>query len=531
MNIGLALALSATIALVTSQIYFPTEELDQIFESATKKNQPLRPSSDHDATDPDSTVSNAIAKLTLDINRATGKLPNLAFSPYNIAGVLAPILLGSIGQTSDEISNLLGFDERFRLKNDNLEIHRQLRRFSQKIGLITGFGDTIVYKSVIFVQEDYPIRKEYELAANYFYQTKVLKVDFQRNPAAAQTFINTWVANNTFGIIPTLLESTPRPSTKAVIAGTLYFKGAWDKPFLKGGSTWRPFYTNGRTSRSTSKVMMMYNGGEFPYYKSKDLQVEILGLPYKGGNTMYVILPQDSNINKLRYLENYLTPVQLLALVNATKPTEVVVAFPKMQVSATLHLAQTLRNLGARSLFDPNTSNLALITPGFTTRFGGVYQPRRTTTQSPPNWNNQLIFARFNDQTSCQRVYDFITRKYRCYSEVRRPRAAQSQFPQTSPLDFLDRLKEDHRQLSANPQQANPGLYAEEFIHKTFIDITEEGTEAVAASGIGINRSGGQVTFRCDVPFLFFIYQKETKMILFWGSVTSPEPSAPSDSK
>lgn len=515
------LVFCATLAVVSCQIYFPTDELEEKIIASTYHRDRNLPDN-KSAINIDASVARSISKLTLDVNRAQLQLPNLVFSPVSIAGVLALVLLGSIGPTFNEIVNFMGFNEGFNIKNDNIEVHRQLGRISSEVERNSGSNDVTLYKTAIFVQDDYPIRKEYQQAADYFYKSSIINLNFQSNPSLAQRYINNWVSNNTNGIIPTLLDDVPDSSTKAIITSTLYFKGAWDKPFYRGGSNWKPFYTNGRRNRSDRMVTLMYNGGDFPYYKDNNLNIEILGLPYKGGNTMYVILPQESTADRLRQLENYLTPTDIERLVSSTRSTEVIIAFPKMKVVNTINLAQTMRNLGLRSLFDPRTSNLALLTPGFTTRFGGIFRPAPTTTtttqQPTSDWANQLIFTRFGDQRDCRRVYDFYTNTFRC-GEPRQKRAAQ--------FEFLDKLQNEYKRFSLNPQQANPGLYADEFIHKTLIDITEEGTEAAAVSGIGINRSGGQVTFKCDVPFLFFIYQHNTKMILFWGSITSPEPSVP----
>jgi len=57
-------------------------------------------------------------------------------------------------------------------------------------------------------------------------------------------------------------------------------------------------------------------------------------------------------------------------------------------------------------------------------------------------------------------------------------------------------------------------------IHKAFVDVNEEGTEAAAATGMAVLQSG--LTFRADHPFLFVIQEKETGEILFIGRVMDP---------
>jgi len=64
-------------------------------------------------------------------------------------------------------------------------------------------------------------------------------------------------------------------------------------------------------------------------------------------------------------------------------------------------------------------------------------------------------------------------------------------------------------------------------IHKAFIDVNEEGTEAAAATGIGMRsmavaRVEPPVVFRADHPFVFLLRDNRSGAILFMGRVTDP---------
>jgi serpin B len=68
-------------------------------------------------------------------------------------------------------------------------------------------------------------------------------------------------------------------------------------------------------------------------------------------------------------------------------------------------------------------------------------------------------------------------------------------------------------------------LFIHSVIHKAFIEINEEGTEAAAATGIvvGITSIEPQrIVFNADHPFIFYIQQKEADNILFMGRVSEP---------
>ncbi|MBN1550213.1 serpin family protein, partial [bacterium] len=79
-----------------------------------------------------------------------------------------------------------------------------------------------------------------------------------------------------------------------------------------------------------------------------------------------------------------------------------------------------------------------------------------------------------------------------------------------------------------NPGSANfsgingtRSLYINDIIHKVFLDVHEEGTEAAAATGI-VSKSIKPV-MRIDHPFLFIIRDNRSGSILFLGKIVNPK--------
>ena len=84
------------------------------------------------------------------------------------------------------------------------------------------------------------------------------------------------------------------------------------------------------------------------------------------------------------------------------------------------------------------------------------------------------------------------------------------------------RNEADFSRMAPPPPQ---GLFIDELIHSTIVDVHEGGTEAAAATAIGPMVGALRVeyvTFIADRPFFFAIRDNQTKTVLFMGVVMEP---------
>ncbi len=67
-------------------------------------------------------------------------------------------------------------------------------------------------------------------------------------------------------------------------------------------------------------------------------------------------------------------------------------------------------------------------------------------------------------------------------------------------------------------------LLIQDVLHKAFVSVDEEGTEAAAATAvvIGLESLPPTATMTIDRPFIFLIRDRQTATILFLGRVTDP---------
>jgi len=65
-------------------------------------------------------------------------------------------------------------------------------------------------------------------------------------------------------------------------------------------------------------------------------------------------------------------------------------------------------------------------------------------------------------------------------------------------------------------------FFISKVIHKAFVDVNEEGTEAAAATAVVMLGSGKPLIFRANHPFVFLIRENKTGSILFIGRIIDP---------
>ncbi|ELK35471.1 Serpin B12 [Myotis davidii] len=85
--------------------------------------------------------------------------------------------------------------------------------------------------------------------------------------------------------------------------------------------------------------------------------------------------------------------------------------------------------------------------------------------------------------------------------------------------DVFDEKKADLTGISLHPS-----LYLSKVVHKTFVEVDENGTQAVGASGAvgSVMSAPSWETFNADHPFLFFIRHNKNQTIFFYGRFCSP---------
>jgi serine protease inhibitor len=262
----------------------------------------------------------------------------------------------------------------------------------------------------------------------------------------------------------------------------------------------------------------MVNGADFPYYSDPVLGCQVVGLPYKDHNaTMYLVLPNEPGYRALKRLRYRLTVNHLQGLADCTTERTVIITLPRMKLESTIYLKEALKVLGIQTLFDPFQADLSQIS-------------------DHRNVDSFIISDHLGDKNISQEqstdVEDItsITHQYPENTTVNM-NMSTDETPKKSenPTDSEKQKAIKHTQFRFSNNDPNisnnPGLYADNVIHKVTVDVTEVGTEAAAASIVSITRDGSHKVVKFERPFLFFIRHEATGSVLFWGTVVKPTPN------
>ena len=86
----------------------------------------------------------------------------------------------------------------------------------------------------------------------------------------------------------------------------------------------------------------------------------------------------------------------------------------------------------------------------------------------------------------------------------------------------------------ANFQGMGPaGFFLNQFIHKTMLEVDEEGTRAAAVTAAATSRGAGppSFTFNANRPFLFVVREKVHNVVVFLAKITDSALSPPTDNE
>jgi len=390
---------------------------------------------------------------------------NLVFSPTSIALALGMARAGGRGETAAEMDRVLHVDGWAALARGLNALDQALAdRDATWAGPDRSFQLSLRIANASFAQRDWTIEQPFLDAIGSIFGSGLYLVDYAADPEAARSAINAWVSNQTRARIPELLA---RPDvsdlTRLYLVNAMYLKAEWERWFWEGDTKSAPF-TRLDGSRVGVPTMRRISGALGPM------------IPYARGSGWQAV--------ELRYLAPPGSPPLAMTLV---LPDDLR-AFEGALAADLLAQIGAAMDAERERFVDPEC-------PSLEGESGPGCYP----------YDLDLFLPRFSIDTRAK------------LNEA----LAAAGMPRAFDRDVAD-FSGIHQPVSEDER-----LFISAVIHQANIDVDEKGTEAAAATAVGMDTGGGPspletITARFDRPFLFFLRDVETGAVLFMGRVVDP---------
>ncbi|EPY87832.1 leukocyte elastase inhibitor [Camelus ferus] len=502
-------------------------------------------------------LSVANTRFALDLFRTVNEsnpAGNIFFSPFSISSALAMIFLGTRGNTSEQMSKALYFKE-------VEEIHSRFQSLNADINK-RGAAYTLKVANRLFGEKTYDFLPEFLASTQKMYGAELASVDFQQASEDARKAINEWVKGQTEGKIPELLASGVVDSmTKLVLVNAIYFKGNWQEKFATEATHDATFRLN---KKDTKTVRMMYQKKKLPLGYIEDLKCRVLELPYQGGDlSMVILLPDDIEDEstglrkKPADRDSRSAPVQMLSAVSEQRSGKVRAQSrcPAGQWQLTDALLEhvlkpacpffpccfhirlfLIVNKKVRSLMTGTSGISSTVARGsepvreqwWRQRRGDVAQRRLCAERFVEGDSSSAHdSALIEQQLTLEKLRKWTKADSLEHLEVsvHLPRfRLEESYDLTAPLAHLGVQDLFCSKADLSGMSGTRDLFVSKVVHKSFVEVNEEGTEAAAATAgiVAYAMLMPEENFIADHPFIFFIRHNLSANILFLGRLASP---------
>ncbi|HNZ80761.1 MAG TPA: serpin family protein [Bacteroidales bacterium] len=270
---------------------------------------------------------------------------NFCISPFSVSQALSMTLNGAAGNTATEMISALGFEG-----YTQSEINAYQQKMNQAL-LSLDPSTNIGIANSIWIREDFAVRKEFVDTNTYYFDAEVQNLPFD---AAALNAINNWCDVKTKGRIDKILDDID-PDDIMFLLNALYFKGSWVHKFDKTKTEEADFYLAGGEK---TKVNMMYQKAEFPYYEDETVQVVELPFGNEAFSMVFVLPRQGVDMDAL--IETLDAPCWANWL-HRLRETELNLKLPRFNLEYEKELIPTMSALGMPSAFDSQMADFSLI--------------------------------------------------------------------------------------------------------------------------------------------------------------------------
>ena len=268
-------------------------------------------------------------------------------SPLSISMLLSMMANGDDGEVRDDIVSVLtGNSSSFNIEDLNAYNSMMLQALPE-------IDSSAIFSAAnsIWLNNGLSFISDFQCTMQECYNADVNIVNLATSEAMWQ--MNTWVNDNTNGLIPRLLEHPLSPSAKLALMNTIYFKGKWGVPF-DSDLTFVGDFSN--VSKDVSQTTMMRLPST-PALYGEHGGAQMAVLPYGNGRyEMLAILPPDE-MPVAEFVTHLESNVQ--SLDKATNVVSLSMTMPKFSAESRFDIDEVLTSIGLESAYSKGFNSIA----------------------------------------------------------------------------------------------------------------------------------------------------------------------------
>ncbi|XP_060730447.1 plasminogen activator inhibitor 1 [Tachysurus vachellii] len=276
---------------------------------------------------------------------------NLILSPYGISSLLGMAQVGAQGSTLQTLKQHMGYSLQDR------GMSRKQRLLQRDLASEEG----VEVASAVIVDRKVILEKVFRRSMSKAFQSVPHQVDFSHLDSALKV-INSWMSDNTGGMIPNFLQSgVLSDQTRLVLLNALHFHGLWKNPFDPRLTAEGTFHT---ANGSEVSVPMMRSTQKFNYgeFVSKEgIEYDVIEVPYDGDSlSMLIISPFERDV-PLSALTKELSNNKIQDWRDQLRKVTRDLVIPRFTLDAEVDLKSALSRLGLGEIFS-KTADFSRIT-------------------------------------------------------------------------------------------------------------------------------------------------------------------------
>ncbi len=262
----------------------------------------------------------------------------LVYSPLSLSVALGMAAEGAAGETRAQLEEFLGE------RRPDWMLLEDLRFFDVHLA------------NTAFLREDIVLLDEY---------TDTLKDTYDAEPIPMETGnvknqVNSYVSENTDGMIDEILSDEPDPQTAMLLVNALHLNAEWASPFNAANTGFSIFHA----PEGDIEVSSMRQTSEFSYAEIDGVQA--IALPYRDSILeMLVLLPEDGDLQTL-IDEMCASPDEFIAKYEPSESTRVKLSLPVIFAESSLNLNDALIAAGVVDAFDKTIADFSAMTENST---------------------------------------------------------------------------------------------------------------------------------------------------------------------